>query len=68
MVLMHGDLVFQKKEPNKFYFVLNPCRPADGFTQVVVQNVEDKNDFRYINNFWFDAGSWERYTESTKEI
>ena len=57
--LMRGDLV-KMKSKDTIYFVLNPERE----NQVVVQNTEDKNDFRYINYYFFDAGLWTRYTEA----
>ncbi len=80
MKLMHGDIVANKSTADcgKFFFVLNPCRltttSLDGeeadqqFCQVVVQNMEDKHDFRYVNHSYFDAGIWYIHKNNFTEV
>ena len=68
MKLMHGDILTNNREPNTFFFVLNPCLHPNGTSfKVVAQNMEDKSDFRYINSNFLDGNPWSRYTEPTKE-
>ena len=45
MKFMHGDILVNNREPNNFFFVLNPClHPIDNGFKVVAQNMEDKGD------------------------
>ena len=68
MKLMHGDILTNHREPNSFFFVLNPClHPINNGFKVVAQNMEDRSDFRYINSNFLDGNPWSRYTEPTKE-
>lgn len=58
--VVHGDKVKcrNEKDLDTMFFVLNPCRVIemqDGtYTQIVVQNLANYSDFRYINEEIFD--------------
>lgn len=80
MKLMHGDIVANKTlaDCGKFFFVLNPClsstKSLEGeegehtFYHAVVQNMEDKGDYRYVNLDYFTDGRWYLYDNKIKEI
>ena len=62
---IHGDLVKNKSDNDDglVFFVLNPERrvEANGFEpyyQVVVQNLSNYNDIRYVNYDYFVNGQW----------
>lgn len=68
MKFMHGDILTNCRESNKFFFILNPnLNPDDGKFTIVVQNIEDKADFRFISSAHLDGNPWSRYTNQTKE-
>lgn len=63
--LYHGDWVrnISDKDDGLIFFVLNPERKIEmaGFEpyyQVVVQNLSDYNDIRYVNYDFFVNGRW----------
>ena len=78
--LMHGDIVANKTagDCGAFFFVLNPCltssKSLEGeegdvtFYHAVVQNMENKHDFRYVNLSFFNDGTWYVYNNKIKEI
>ena len=62
---IHGDLVKNKSDNDDglVFFVLNPERRVEtnGFEpyyQVVVQNLSNYNDIRYVNYDYFVNGRW----------
>jgi len=68
---MHGNIIQNKSlsDCGKFFFVLNPCRSfiyeGREYTQVVVQNLDDKMDVRYVDIVHFESGHW--YIYNNKE-
>jgi hypothetical protein len=77
---MHGDIVVNKTagDCGVFFFVLNPCLPSTKSLEgdegdvvlyhAVVQNMESKHDFRYVNLSYFESGLWYVYDNKIKEL